>query len=59
MAKKTRIRVGDIVPIWWKPKGARVLKVLPYTGKYPQWFSRVLRLEAPRTSNGWADVAWE
>jgi hypothetical protein len=56
--KRKRIRVGNIIPVWWKPEGARVLAVLPYTGRYPQWFSRVLRLESD-TPRGWIEIAWE
>ena len=58
MKKNRKPRVGDIVYPWWKPEGARVLAVLPYTGIYPQWFSCVLRIEAPTTMAGWVEMAW-
>lgn len=52
-------------PVWWdtgdgRPDGqhmARIIEVFPYTGKYPQWFSYVLRLADPNTRKGWTEMA--
>lgn len=46
-------------PVWWStytPKGALILKVTPYRGKYPQHYSVVLRLAAPDTRAGYLDM---
>jgi hypothetical protein len=50
--------------VWWdtgKPKKdgfypARVLGSRRYTGAYPQWFTHILKLEAPRTQRGWLEM---
>lgn len=52
-------------PVWWdtddgRPAGqhvARVISCAPYTGHYPQWFTHVLKLTAPRTRSGTLDMA--
>jgi len=51
-------KVGDTVPYWFAPEGTQVMDVRPYTGRYPQWFSAVVRLAAPRTRRGWLEAAW-
>lgn len=58
MAKK--FKIGADFPVWWntnRPKvngfyPARIIAIEPYRGKYPQWFTHVLTLEAPSTRNG-------
>ena len=50
-------KVGECIAVWWG-SGGRVLEVLPYTGRYPQWFTCVLRLSAPTTKSGYVDMAW-
>jgi len=52
-------------PVWWDtgdgaPAGqhmARVIEAFPYTGKYPQWFTHVLRLYDPNRIKGWTEMA--
>jgi hypothetical protein len=40
--------VGDL------PDGSStVLEVMPYEGNYPEHFTHVLRLAAPKTAKGW------
>jgi len=64
---KKPYKVGDEYPVWWetldgRPDGqhqARILEVLPYTGRLPQCFSAVLRLSAPRTAQGWLEMCVE
>jgi hypothetical protein len=48
--------VGSLYPNWYN-KPAIVLAVFPYTGKYPEWFTHVLRLSAPSTKQGWLEMA--
>jgi hypothetical protein len=55
--KNTPPKVGSKIPYWFAPEGAEVLKVMPYTGRYKEWFSRILRLKA-NTHRGWVEVAW-
>jgi hypothetical protein len=52
-------------PVWWatgqrndhgQPM-ARVIQVLPYTGRYPQLFNAVLQLHAPDTRSGRLEMA--
>lgn len=58
------VKVGDLYPVWWTATErdasgrplARVFEILPYTGRYPQWFNAVLRLHAPNTRRGYADM---
>lgn len=52
------MKVGDKVSVWWMPQGAAVIAILPYTGRYPQWFNCVLRLQS-NTPRGWQDIAWK
>jgi hypothetical protein len=54
-------QVGDEIRVWWQTgRGnmATVLAVLPYTGKFPEWFDCVLRLSAPNTRRGWMEMAY-
>lgn len=65
MSVTTPVQVGDLYPVWWstdKRDGqgrplAKVIAILPYTGRYPQWFNAVLRLHAPDTRNGWLEMS--
>jgi hypothetical protein len=53
-------RVGDMMSTWFSDDASglsRVLAVEPYRGKYPQWFSWVVKLTAPRTKRGWMEMA--
>jgi hypothetical protein len=55
-----RARAGDYVETWFsdRPHGCSiVLDVAPYRGHYRQWYSRVLRLSAPRTRRGFLEMA--
>lgn len=52
-------------PVWWdtddgRPAGqhiARVIECVPYTGRYTQWFTHVLKLADPSTRKGWTETA--
>jgi len=54
------MKPGDMYPVWWATGKrdehgtplAKVIAVLPYRGRYPQYFNNVLRLHAPNTSSG-------
>jgi hypothetical protein len=44
------------IKTWWG--GVQpVLAVLPYTGKYPEFFDTVYRVKAPRTRRGWLEIS--
>ena len=54
------IQVGDQYPTWFSgnPSGmSTVLAVLPYTGKFREYFNATLRLSAPNTVRGWCEMA--
>ena len=57
-----KVRVGGLVKVWWntgRPDNmATVLAVLPYTGRFTQFFNCVLRLSAPSTYRGWMEMAY-
>lgn len=41
-----------------RPDGSStVLECRPYSGKYPHFFTHILRLAAPRTGRGWLEQA--
>jgi len=53
------IKVGDLYPTTFSdsPDGmSTVLEIFPYTGLYKEHFSHVLRLTAPKTMKGWAEL---
>lgn len=55
-------KVGDLIPTWFsdKPDGlSKVLEVFPYAGKYPEIYSHILVLTAPRTMKGSLEMAWK
>ena len=55
-------KVGDTYPTWFSDREdglSTIVAVRPYTGKYPQWFSWVLTLTAPRTKKGTLEMTVE
>lgn len=58
-------RIPRVWPVWWetgdgRPAGnhfARVLDAKPYDGKYKEFFSHVLKLEAPESERGWLEMS--
>jgi hypothetical protein len=58
-------QVVTVIPTTFKswftgdlPDGSStVLDCFPYTGRYPEIFSHVLRLACPQTSRGWVEQA--
>lgn len=53
-------RVGEMMPTWFSGDASgmsRVLAVEPYRGKYPQWFTWVVKLTALNTRRGWLEMA--
>lgn len=60
------MNVGDQMYCWWDTglydeKGRNIctiLKILPYTGRYPEMFDCVLRLSAPALVKGWMERAF-
>jgi hypothetical protein len=46
--------VGDIVDVWWTAPegGAKVRGVWPYSGRYPEYFTHVIEVDAPNTRKG-------
>lgn len=56
------LSVPEFVLVWWQcveGNQARVLTSWPYTGRYPQFFTHVLRVEAPNTKRGWLEMAYD
>jgi hypothetical protein len=57
------LTVPDEVQVWWKtyrPNNmAKVVKVEPYVGRYPGYFTHVLTLEAPNTRRGTLEIAYD
>ena len=55
----TNIRkVGDKYPTWFSGNAdglSIILDIFPYTGRYKDWFTHVIRLSAPSTMRGWMD----
>lgn len=47
-------------PVWWSGDqsdgSASVLAAQPYTGRYPEHFTHILRLAAPRIHKGWLEM---
>lgn len=61
MSLNAQPKVGDKIPTWFSDRAdlhSTVLEVLPYEGKYPEHFSCVLRLTAPRTRRGSIEMAY-
>jgi len=58
-------KVGDDYPVYWetydgRPAGshrARILDIKPYTGKFKEHFTVVLKLHAPTTKRGFMEMA--
>jgi len=51
--------VGDKVLTWFSDESdgkSTVLEVIPYTGRYTDMYTHVLKLTAPRTSRGWMEM---
>lgn len=51
--------VGDYYPTWFSGRydgRSVVLEVRPYTGRFPQWFTWVVRVTAPRTDRQWMEL---
>lgn len=59
-------KAGDLFPIWFPPfpdsvkvdgyYQAPIIEVRPYTGKYPQYFTQIVKIPAWRTNRGWMEV---
>ena len=49
------VKVGDKLDVWFE--GGHVIAVKPYEGRYPQFYTQVVRVSAPRTSRGWMELA--
>lgn len=52
-------KVGDTVLTWFSGREdgmSTILVITPYRGAYPQYFTHVLRVTAPRTTRGWMEV---
>lgn len=63
MITRKGIKVGDQINVWWHtdlPNNmATVLAVLPYKGRYPQYFNCILRLTAPNTNKGYLEMTYQ
>lgn len=60
------INIPEMYPVWWetdvwddneKRYVAKVLGHETYSGRYPDFFNTVLKLEAPRTGAGYLKMA--
>ncbi len=52
-------KVGDEIESWCsgtEDNIATILAVEPYTGRYPQWFTYVVRFTALNTQRGWMET---
>lgn len=63
MMHNSAVKIGSLIPVWWDtqsdpPNMARVIEVLPYTGRYKDMFDVVLRLSDPGTKRGWLEMAY-
>ena len=49
-----RPKVGSKIKRWFssEPMGSTILKVEPYTGRYPQWFKWNVLVSEPTTMSG-------
>jgi hypothetical protein len=55
------MKVGALISTWFSrsPSGkSRILEILPYTGRYPQYFDCVLKVTAPATKQGYMEIAY-
>ncbi len=60
-SSKPKPNVGDELPTWFSGREdglSTVLAVTPYTGRYPEFFSWVVRFTALNTRRGWMEQAW-
>lgn len=48
------MKIGQQLDTWFP--GGVVLEFRPYIGKYPQWFTYIVRVTAPRTNRGWLEI---
>jgi hypothetical protein len=57
------LTVPDEVRVWWtvnRPHNmAKVVKVEPYVGCYPDYFTHVLTLDAPNTRRGTVEMDYD
>jgi len=52
-------QIGDKVLTWFSDQSdgkSVVIDVTPYTGRYKDDFTHVLKLSAPRTRRGWMEM---
>ena len=59
MDLKTLPTIGDPIEVCFSGREdgiATVLDVFPYTGRYPDWFTHVVRFSAENTSRGWMEI---
>lgn len=57
--RSTMVNVGDKISTWFSDRAdglSTVLAVELYRGRYPQWFTHVARVTAPRTQRGWMEI---
>ena len=45
------------IKMYWAPEGARLLDVFEYTGRYPQFFTHVFRVQSKWPGRGWVEIA--
>ena len=54
-------KVGEVIRIWWSSSEgegrAKVISVVPYTGRYPNYFTHIIRLTS-NCNRGWTEIAW-
>lgn len=64
MAAKDHVkpRVGSRYRTWFSDREdgmSRILAVFPYTGPFPEHYSWVVRVTAPRTYRGWMELSYD
>lgn len=63
MSTATAMEIPERVEVWRSVSDpnhmARVLKVERYTGRYPEFFTHVLTLEAPNTKKREIEMAYD
>ncbi len=55
------VKVGDKITTWFsgrEDEQSTVVKVLPYHGKYPNWYDCTVVLTAPETKKGTLEMAY-
>jgi len=60
-SQRQQMSIPATWPVWWagdqSDGSASVLAAQPYMGRYPEHFTHILRLAAPKTYRRWLEIA--